>query len=146
MLRRDDGIPFSVGRAKFADLSDAQEEGSAKIFVKIGTASSSSPVPALLDTGAAWSVLDKELAEELELLGGEGEQVPMSTRLGRFTGRLERTRIDILADEGESITVDATVWVSEQWPGGTFVGYQGLLERIRFAIDPSDNSFYFAGL
>jgi hypothetical protein len=146
VLRRDDGTLFSVGRAKFADLSEAPEEGTPKIFVKIATASSLSPVPALLDTGAPWSVLDSELAEELDLLGGKGERVPISTRLGTFTGRLERTRIDILADEGESITVDATVWVSEKWPGGTFVGYQGLLERIRFAIDPSDNSFYFAGL
>jgi hypothetical protein len=26
---------------------------------------------------------------------------------------------------------------------GTFLGYSGLLERIRFAVDPQQNNFYF---
>ena len=98
---------------------------------------------AQLDTGAAWSVLDAEVAEEMSLLGGDGEPMWISTRLGEYDGRLQRTRIDIVADEGDSLSVDATVWVSADWRRGTFLGYGGLLERIRFAIDPSENAFYF---
>ena len=89
------------------------------------------------------SFLDSQVAEELSLLNGQGEPTTISTRLGGFSGRLERTRISIVADEGESLNVEATVWVSPDWPGHSFLGYGGLLERIRFAVDPSDNTFYF---
>jgi hypothetical protein len=35
------------------------------------------------------------------------------------------------------------VLVSAEWLAPTFLGYMGLLERIRFAIDPQANQFYF---
>jgi hypothetical protein len=50
----------------------------------------------------------------------------------------------ILADEGDSLEVDAVVFVSKDWPAGkNFVGYSGLLESIRVALDPQANHFYF---
>jgi hypothetical protein len=39
--------------------------------------------------------------------------------------------------------VDATIFVSPDWHGPNFIGYQGLLQRIRFAVDPETNLFYF---
>ena len=48
-----------------------------------------------------------------------------------------------MADEGESCEVDATLFVSRDWVYGNFVGYSGFLERIRFAVDPGANDFYF---
>ena len=47
------------------------------------------------------------------------------------------------ADEGESLDVEATVFQSPDWRGPSFLGYQGLLQRIRFAVDPETNLFYF---
>jgi hypothetical protein len=44
---------------------------------------------------------------------------------------------------GEALDLQATVFVSTDWPGGNFLGYQGLLQRIRFAVDPEANLFYF---
>jgi hypothetical protein len=32
---------------------------------------------------------------------------------------------------------------SPDWRGPNFLGYQGLLQRIRFAVDPEVNLFYF---
>jgi len=98
---------------------------------------------AQLDTAAEWSILNTETAEALSLLNGQGEPVEYSTRLGKFPGYLERTGIDLIADDGQCLRFEATVWVSREWPGGTFLGFGGFLERIRFAIDPSDNFFYF---
>lgn len=98
---------------------------------------------AQLDTGATWTILDTEIADTLSLLGGEGEPVTMSTRLGVVSGRLERTSLVIVADDGESISVEATILASPDWHAGNFLGYGGLLERVRFALDASDNSFYF---
>ena len=52
----------------------------------------------------------------------------------------------LVADEGDSVEVDSTVFVSVNGPAGNFIGYTGFLERIRFAIDPQDNAFIFGGL
>ncbi len=67
----------------------------------------------------------------------------MSTRMGPVRGRLERTQIELVADEGDGLSIDATVFVSPDWSGDNFIGYSGFLERIRFGVDPSDNYFYF---
>lgn len=143
MLVRQNGVPFSVGRSTFTDRAEQGQDQTAKIFVRIEPESLGGVVLAQLDTGAAWSIFDVQIAEALDLLGGEGEVVSLSTRQGRIKGRLERTRVDIVADEGESLHVEATVLVSSEWVHGSFLGYGGLLERIRFALDPSDSSFYF---
>lgn len=70
-------------------------------------------------------------------------QVSLSTRLGVVRGALYRGVVTIPADEGDSLDVEATVFVSPDWQGPSFVGYQGLLQRIRFAVDPEMNLFYF---
>ena len=146
MLVRPDGTEFASGRSGFLDYSPGSPERTPKIFVKIQAESIDGVVFAQLDTGAAWSILDAEIAETLSLLGSEGEPVTMSTRLGEVNGRLERTSLAIVADEGESISVEATVFVSPDWHAGNFLGYGGLLVRVCFAVDPSDNSFYFGPL
>ena len=143
MLVRPDGTEFASGRSSFLDHSPGSPEPTPKIFVKIQAEPIDGVIIAQLDTGAAWSMLNAEIAEALSLLGREGEPVEISTRLGKFNGHLERTSLAIVADDGESVSVEATVWVSSEWPGGNFLGYGGLLERIRFAVDPSENSFYF---
>jgi hypothetical protein len=51
-----------------------------------------------------------------------------------------------MADEGESLEVGGTVFVTNDpgWPQGwRVVGYEGLLARIRSAFDPQQNYFYF---
>lgn len=143
MLRRPNGANFTIGRSLYSDRSPGSEEPTAKVFVKIAVEALPGPIMAQLDTGAAWSILDADIAREMALLDGRGEQTRISTRLGRVLGRLERTSLEILADDGESLTLQATVWVSPEWHAGNFLGYAGLLQHIRFAIDPSDNSFHF---
>lgn len=144
-MLQHNGTPFSIGRSRFTDRAEASEGQTAKIWIRVEPSPLGSVILAQLDTGAPWTVLNAEIADALSLLNGDGEQVRMSTREGAFNGRLERTTIDIIADEGEgeSLSINATVWVSQDWPGGTFLGYGGLLERVKFAIDPTDNFFYF---
>ena len=142
MLVRD-GAAFTVGRSRFVDHLEGTQDSSAKIFVKIEPESFGALVMAQLDTGAAWSILDAPVAEALDLLRGSGEAISLQTRHGPIRGRLERIQVELVADDGDSISVNATVLVSQEWTHGSFVGYGGLLERIRFAIDPSDRFFYF---
>ena len=100
----------------------------------------------MLDTGASWSVLNAELAEHLELFDRDGEPVSISSRVGIFEGKLVRAMTTLPADDGDDVEVDSTVFVSRDWSEGNFIGYSGLLERIRFARDPRDNAFIFGGL
>jgi len=71
------------------------------------------------------------------------ERVVLSTRLGRFGGTLYRGSITLIAEQGENLDVDATVFISPDWRGPSFLGYEGFLQRIRFAVDPERNLFYF---
>ncbi len=101
----------------------------------------------MVDTAAPWCILEPDLARAAERdLEGLPDLASIDSRLGRFTGRLYRGRTTILAEEGEALSVDATFFLSQEWRGGNFVGYQGFLERIRFAVDPGLNRFYFGPL
>jgi hypothetical protein len=144
MLKLGD-VDFTVGRARFADTAPWAADSTAKIYVKF------TPEPetlglvlwASLDTGAPWSLLDAEVAENLDLLNGEGERTTVRTWRGPFWGRLERINLRLHADEGDSLDFEATVLVSEDWRFGNFLGYGGLLQHIRFAVDAAHYFFYF---
>ncbi len=60
------GNAFATGRSRFLD-SDKRKDGTPKIFVKILPGELPVPLLAQIDTGAAWSVLDAEIAEALSL-------------------------------------------------------------------------------
>jgi hypothetical protein len=102
---------------------------------------------ALLDTGGYWCVLPPSLAAELRFETTPGaEDVLLHTRFGLLSGRLVIVAIEFLADEGERLRIEATGFVSEDWPGPFVIGWKGCLERMRFGLDPSDDSFCFGGL
>jgi hypothetical protein len=68
----------------------------------------------------------------------------MLTPLGVIHGHLVRVPFTLPADEGEDLALTGTFLVSDDWPSGlTFLGYSGLLDSIRFALDPQANDFYF---
>jgi len=102
------------------------------------------PILAQLDTGAAWSILDRE---SIQLLGSSLERLGsmrISTRFGTLRGYLAQAPITFPADDGQALTVTATFFVSEDWPLPlSFLGYSGLLDSICFALDPQANHFYF---
>ena len=99
---------------------------------------------ALLDTGAEWCVLPPAVAQSLGALEpGDAPLLRLSTRLGTVTGHLERIPVRFPAEVGASLTVDATWFISPDWPGPLVVGWKGCLERLRFALDPGEETFYF---
>jgi hypothetical protein len=138
------GETFASGRSRFRDQAPGPSEATAKIFVKVDF--SDIDTLAQLDTGAAYSMLEAEVAEALGLLEGDGEPLTLSTRMGSCRGRLERVSITLPADEGEALDIEAVFFVSKEWLGKTFLGYTGLLNHIRMALDPGNNHFYFGRL
>jgi hypothetical protein len=101
---------------------------------------------ALLDTAADWCVLPPEVATALGFsLEPDPAFPPYSTRHGLLAGRQERMPILLLPEEGGSLEIDATWFISPDWPGPIVLGWKGCLERLRFALDPTpgEERFYF---
>jgi hypothetical protein len=48
------------------------------------------------------------------------------------------------ASEGRPLTIQATCFVSADWPGPMVIGWKGCLERIHFGFDTTLELFYFA--
>ena len=98
----------------------------------------------LLDTGGHFCILSPEVVEMVgDVLSGSDEEVSLITSQGRLAGGLYRHSIELLAEDGENLDLDATVFVSPDWRGPSILGYTGVLDRVRFAVDPRENRFYF---
>ncbi|HEX5716035.1 MAG TPA: hypothetical protein VF179_07745, partial [Thermoanaerobaculia bacterium] len=90
---------------------------------------------AQVDTGAAYSILEVDVSAALGLFDLKGSWTRVTTRFGVLGGQLIHLPVTLVADEGESLDLDAPFFVSPEWRGGTFLGYTGLLDRIRIALD-----------
>ena len=143
MLHWPDGSTFASGRNRYLDRDPGRRSETASIHVEVKF--DGVRVLAMLDTGASWSVLDAEVADDLKLFDRDGVTRTISSRVGTVQGKLVRARTTLVAEDGDSLEVDSTVFVSRDWPAGNFIGYCGLLERIRFALDPQANAFMFGG-
>jgi len=138
-----DGEPFTTGRSRFLDHHPRFPEPTAKVFVKIIFAGLDEARVAQVDTAAAYSILEADVATDLGLLGLQEPWTRLSTRVGVLNGQLIRIPVTLVADEGESLHLDAVFFVSPDWRGGTFLGYTGFLDRLRIALDSPANLFYF---
>jgi hypothetical protein len=139
------GEAFASGRSKFLDHHPKFLEPTAKIFVNVGFPGLDGRFLAQVDTGAAYSTLEVQVAEALGLFGFRGQRptARISTRIGAIDGQLVRIPLTLIADEGVSLDFDATFFVSRERQATTFLGYVGLLDRIRIALDSPANHFYF---
>jgi hypothetical protein len=78
------------------------------------------------------------------LLEGERFTSGRSKFLDQHPRLIEPTaKIFVKVALGRSLNLDATFFVSREWRGITFLGYVGLLDRIRIALDSPANFFYF---
>jgi hypothetical protein len=106
-------------------------------------------VPAIVDTGAPWCVIDPDTVREVGTSDIEYQPDQLLMVRGRqYKGKLIGMQISLESEQGESVDVDATVFVplllpGETWPHPNFIGLDGFLNRIRFAVDPEENAFYF---
>lgn len=140
---------FASAFTRYMDHYPGQESH-ARIVVPIRLENMRHPVLAVVDTGSPWCVLDPEIARQVGV-SGQAEYIskePIEIRGYKFQGKLVRMGISLEVEEGKNLEIDATVFVptllaGEQWRHPNFIGLTGFLERIRFAIDPEENVFYF---
>ncbi len=138
---------FTTGLLRYSDTCPGVEDPLARIYVPFKPDGANTWFLALLDTGGHFCVLARGVAGALQQhLTGGLEQATLMTSRGRIRGRLYRHRIDLIADDGNDLGVEATVLVSLDWNGPSIIGYTGMLDRIRFAVDPPANQFHFGPL
>ncbi len=126
------------------------EEKHTRIVVGIRIAHFPSSVEAIVDTGAQWCIFDPAFIDP-SIIESTTDKIPVEQYLVRgtiYAGKIVRMNVRIEAEYGESPDIDATVFVpllepGEEWPHPNFIGLEGFLNRIRFAVDPAENAFYF---
>ncbi|GAB4210036.1 MAG: hypothetical protein Fur006_70250 [Coleofasciculaceae cyanobacterium] len=106
---------------------------------------------AVIDTGAPYVICPPKIAKIAGIDRAFAlERLRMLIRGMLMEGSITRLSIRLLADEGDSLTVDATAFipdVEEYWGDlPVFIGLTGFMERLRFAVDPSTDTFYFGSL
>jgi hypothetical protein len=133
------------GRSYYwSDITEASGNLLVAVLCRVGDVAE--PETALFDTGSHWCLLPSSLAHMLGCDLEAGGDTYLQTRFGRLSGQLQRFPLFFVANDGETAEIDATWFVSSDWPGPMVIGWKGCLERVRFGLDPSDDSFYFAEL
>lgn len=144
LLLRRGPLPFATGCSRYVDAVKDHPVTEPRIVIPVAASTITESVLAVVDTAAPWCIFEPAVGLDLErAFRPVLDRAILSTRLGLFQGSLYRVPVMLHADEGESLDVEATVFQSPDWRGPSFLGYQGLLQRIRFAVDPETNLFYF---
>ena len=146
LLSFSNGDNFATGAQPYLSRAIGTADPSNRIIVEVEVGGLRTS--AVIDTGAPYVILDPGLAQSLGVDSGSALLAAnLSIRGHRTQGSLHRMNVTIMADEGEEITIEATVFIPKVdpalWSLPSFVGWTGCLERLRLAIDPFDETFYF---
>lgn len=133
-----------AGRALYKDSYPGRREAQPRIYVRFRPDGVEASFLALFDTGSHFCLLNETVAGLIRdnLTDGLGS-FRVRTAYGPAEGELYRYPITFIAEAGESLCIDATVFVPEGWQGPCFMGYSGVLDHVFFAIDPLGCMFYF---
>ena len=131
------------GRAQYRSNVD-EPTGELLVAVQCRVGARTAKDTALIDTASPWCILPPSVALVLGYALDVQGDTRLHTRFGLIFGELVRLPVLFSADEGEPAEVEATWFLSPDWPGPMVIGWSGCLERMRFAFDPRENDFYFA--
>ncbi|MEW5986557.1 MAG: hypothetical protein AB1791_07995 [Chloroflexota bacterium] len=145
------GEPFATGLADYTYHSPTPRELEPRLILQI--AFEGFEAAAILDTGAPYVICAPAVARQVGFAPtGSLGQIRLLVRGASVSGRLYRSTVTFPAILGVDLSVDATVFVpdpdwEESWGDlPSFIGLGGCLERMRFAIDPGSDTFYFGPL
>lgn len=152
LLYFDDGERFATGAINYEYRGATEWDESARIMIPVEIGEFS--MPALLDTGAPFVVCTPEIAEGLQLDRSEALREVTLRWHGTPTGYLFRENIIIRPQwpvGAPVFDIDATIFVPDEesvqmWHLGRrplVLGLGGMLERMRFAVDPNSDTFFF---
>ncbi|MCP4546636.1 MAG: hypothetical protein GY835_09255 [bacterium] len=139
--------PLTTGALRYLDSYPGLKEAQPRVYVKFRPAGVEGSFVALLDTGGHFCILNRLTSALLsDHLADSMGLFTIQTAHGRLVGELYRHTITIIAEVGESLQVESTLFVPPDWEGPCFIGYSGVLDRMCFAVNPRANSFHFGPL
>ena len=138
--------PFATGASEYLDYLPGSPEPHPRVYVQFRPEGVSPELSflALVDTGAHYCILNKGVADLIRdrLTESVGEMT-LRTAHGPVRGSLYTYRIQLIAETGDDLSFECTLFISPDWRASNFLGYVGALERLRFAVDAPKNRFYF---
>jgi predicted aspartyl protease len=146
LLTLPGGESFATGAQTYKSRPAANTDRSNRLFVEIKM--EGFRTTAVIDTGTPYMICEPSLAEAAGLTRRSAiSSEKLLVRGVLIRGMIHRMNLTITAQEGDEIVLDATVFVPEvdeaAWNLPSFLGWDGCLERLRVAIDPSNDTFYF---
>lgn len=146
LLQFSGGEPFATGAIRYDYRPATKNETTNRMIMQVGV--ENILAEAVVDTGAPYPVIAPRIAREVGLDRVTPlEREVMLIRGIRMEGGIVRLNMTLPADVGEDLTVDATAFIpdrEEYWGNfPSFIGQIGFLERIRYAVDPANDTFYF---
>lgn len=142
------GENFAVGAIPYSYRPENPNLSIPKLYLQVQI--EGQEIEALVDTGAQFFICPSDKANYLNLDENHAiGQETLNIRGNRITGALHRVVLTFQADEGEGLSLEVTAFVptvAEEYGLGDipcFLGMFCCLERLRFAIDPSTETFYF---
>ncbi|MCL1467150.1 hypothetical protein [Argonema galeatum] len=143
------GDTFATGAARYDYRPATEGEVTNRIILQVDIAGIL--IEAVVDTGAPYVVLAPRIARIIGLSPASAiGRERMLIRGMRLDGNIYRFSMKLVAELGEDEELEATIFVpdSEEYWGNfpSFIGLGGFLERVRFAVDPSTDMFYFGSL
>lgn len=150
LLQFENGDAFASGVLTYTYRPISKQETTDRIIIPIEIGNGIK-IEAVLDTGAPYVILDPNYAPAAGFnVASVLSEETMFIRGKKVEGKIARLSFTLSADAGEDMDVQATVFVpndADQWNNfPSFLGQAGFLERIRFAIDPNEDKFYFGSL
>ena len=150
LLQFTDGQSFAQGCCGFLYRPATEQETTPRIIltVQIGGIETQ----AVVDTGGVYLVCDPEMADGLHLDPSYGVgSASLLIRGQTVSGTLYRLPLALVPQEGRGLEVEVTAFVprlqpNESWNLPSFMGLSGCLERLRFAVDPATDTFYFGAI
>ena len=143
LLTFSNGEPFAKGATPYSTQAPASRDESSRIVLEVII--EGIRTTAMVDTGAPYLICSPELSRELALNPDYAiKNCVLPIRGEKINGHLHRLNIELLADEGEGLSLEATAFIpSREAEHPSFLGFPMCLDRIRFAVDPSTDTFYF---
>lgn len=148
----ENGDSFSSGVTNYEYRPVTEREETPRIIVSVIL--DNFQTLAFVDTGGVYGICSPEIAEALNIDPNDGAPVnPIKWRGEKIKGTLHRIPMTLVAEEGNSLRIEPTFFVPQLDPDQVWdddfscvLGMYLCLERLRFAVDPSTDTFYFGEL
>ena len=147
-LQYPDGQPFAVGAIHFTFEPVSQTDANLRIMFPVEFENVQTIV--ILDTGAPFVICAPEIAKQVGINTSlPNERSSVTIRKKTYSGGMHHINMRFPAEVGESVELPIIAFVPDPdldpdaEPLPSFIGLTRCLDRIRFAIDPQDQWFFF---